>query len=77
VIREPFVQHVISGDEALAEFRQGLTGLFAWSLLVDAGGHLLLQLPVGVGKTEWMIRIDQCAVKPTPNQGKEALPTKT
>jgi hypothetical protein len=57
VIVESLGQHVISGAEALTEFRQGLTGLRAWTLLTDAGGRLLVQLPVGVGKTEWLIRI--------------------
>jgi hypothetical protein len=62
VSTEPLAQHVISGSEALADFRQGLTGPFAWNLLDSAGGRLLLQLPVGVGKTEWMIRIIQYAL---------------
>src|SRR5262245_5978600 len=48
---------VIAGDEALAAFRQGLTGPYAHQLLQDALGRLLIDLPVGVGKTQWMIRI--------------------
>ncbi len=50
-------QTVIAGDEALAAFRQGLTGPQALSLLDRAGGRLLVQLPVGVGKTTWIIAI--------------------
>ena len=48
---------VIAGDEALAAFRQGLTGAYAFDLLDQAGGRLLLQLAVGVGKSQWMLRI--------------------
>jgi hypothetical protein len=48
---------VIAGDEALAAFRDGLTGDYAYSLLREACGRLLIQLPVGVGKTEWLIEI--------------------
>jgi hypothetical protein len=46
-----------SGDEALAKFRQSLTGPYAFDLLATSGGRLLIQLPVGIGKSEWMIRI--------------------
>lgn len=48
---------VIAGDEALANFRQGLSAARAVELLRQAGGRLLAQLAVGVGKTEWLIRI--------------------
>jgi hypothetical protein len=44
----------VAGDAALAEFRQALTGPAALKYLADAGGRLLVNLPVGVGKTEWM-----------------------
>jgi hypothetical protein len=47
----------IAGEEALAAFRQGLTGAHALNLLVQAKGRLLLQLPVGVGKTHWLAAI--------------------
>lgn len=48
---------VISGDEALAAFRQGLTGPYALDLLLQAKGTLLAQMPVGTGKSTWMIEI--------------------
>ncbi len=48
---------VVAGDEALAELRQGLTGARAFELLGAAAGRLLIQLPVGVGKTEWLVAI--------------------
>jgi hypothetical protein len=47
----------IAGDEALAEFRQGLTGPAALATLEQAGGRLLVQLPPGIGKTRWMERV--------------------
>jgi hypothetical protein len=53
---------LIAGDEALAEFRQGLTGPYAFHLLNQAQGRLLVQLPVGVGKSHWMIRIVEHAL---------------
>src|SRR5262249_38848055 len=46
---------IVSGPEALAEFRRGLTGERAFELLAGAGGRLLVTLPVGVGKTEFLI----------------------
>lgn len=49
--------HVVAGDQALAEFRQGLTGERAFELLRQASGQLLVQLAVGVGKTEWLVSI--------------------
>jgi hypothetical protein len=52
----PVVNEVV-GEEALAEFRQGLTGPRAFTLLQEAAGRLLVQLPVGVGKTRWMREI--------------------
>jgi hypothetical protein len=48
---------VIAGDQALAEFRQGLTGPFAFDPLQQAQGRLLVQLAVGVGKTRWLVEI--------------------
>src|SRR5208337_2743069 len=48
---------LIAGDVALADFRQSLTGDHALTLLQQAGGRLLVQLAVGVGKSEWMSRI--------------------
>jgi hypothetical protein len=48
---------LVAGDEALAVFRQGLTGAHALHLLHQAQGRLLVQLPVGVGKTAWLIAI--------------------
>jgi hypothetical protein len=48
---------LVAGDEALAVFRQGLTGAHALHLLHQAHGRLLVQLPVGVGKTAWLIAI--------------------
>jgi hypothetical protein len=50
---------VITGDEALATFRQRLTGPYALQLLDQARGRLLALLPVGVGKTTWLARIIQ------------------
>ncbi|QDU31338.1 Type III restriction enzyme, res subunit [Anatilimnocola aggregata] len=44
---------------ALADFRQGLTGRHALQQLTHADGRLLINLPVGVGKTELIIRIIQ------------------
>jgi hypothetical protein len=48
---------MVAGDEALTEFRQGLTGAHALDLLHNTGGRLLIQLAVGVGKTEWLAKI--------------------
>src|SRR5262249_5032988 len=60
--REPAVtdhdgETLIAGAGALANFRQGLAGAYALGLLHQAGGRLLVQLPVGAGKTEWLVRI--------------------
>tara|TARA_R110002072_G_scaffold302603_1_gene486686 strand:+ start:147710 stop:149530 length:1821 start_codon:yes stop_codon:yes gene_type:complete len=54
---------LVSGDEALANFRRGLTGRYAHELLLEADGRLLIQLPVGVGKTEWLVKIIQHVVE--------------
>jgi hypothetical protein len=53
---------VIAGDEALATFRQGLTGPHALSLLAAAAAGLLVCLPVGAGKTTWLVRIIEHAL---------------
>jgi hypothetical protein len=48
---------IVVGEEALAEFRQGLTGPYAFDLLDQALGRLLAQLVVGVGKSRWLVEI--------------------
>jgi hypothetical protein len=47
----------VRGEEALAAFRRRLTGPEAFRLLAEAGGRLLVRLPVGAGKTGWLVRI--------------------
>lgn len=47
----------VAGDMALTSFREGLSGPHALDLLQQASGRLLIQLAVGVGKSEWMARI--------------------
>jgi hypothetical protein len=54
-VTPPAAGIVISGDQALAEFRGGLTGPRAFELLATAAGRLLVQLPVGVGKSAWLV----------------------
>jgi hypothetical protein len=56
-VRPPARPHVIAGPEALAEFRRGLTGARAFRDLAQAQGRLLVSLPVGTGKTRYMINI--------------------
>jgi hypothetical protein len=51
------IPHVVSGPEALAEFRQGLTGAAVLELLKQNGGRVLISLPVGVGKTELLMKV--------------------
>jgi hypothetical protein len=51
------IPSVVAGEQVLADFRQGLTGECALRLLREAGGRLLVQLAVGVGKSEWMLQI--------------------
>ena len=51
------IHHVVSGPEALAEFRQGLTGEAVFGLLEQNGGRVLISLPVGVGKTDLLIKV--------------------
>jgi hypothetical protein len=53
----PPVAKVISGPEALAEFRQGLSGEYALDVLAGAPWGVLVQLAVGVGKSEWLVKI--------------------
>jgi len=48
---------VVADGRTLADFRQGLTGAYAFNLLDQAGGRLLVQLAVGVGKSQWLTRI--------------------
>ena len=48
---------LIAGDQPLADFRGGLTGEFALQLLNQGNGRLLVTLPVGVGKTAWLLAI--------------------
>ena len=47
---------VVAGPEALSEFRQGLTGERALQWLKESEGRLLITLPVGVGKTELLVK---------------------
>jgi DNA-binding NarL/FixJ family response regulator len=48
---------LVSGDEALAEFRGRLTGPFALGLLAASPWGMIVQLPAGSGKTVWMVKI--------------------
>jgi hypothetical protein len=52
----------ISGDEALAAFRGRLTGAYGLDLVRENGGRVLVQLPVGVGKSVWIDAITREAV---------------
>lgn len=54
VLNAPPTGHVIRGDAQLAAFRAALTGPHFFELLDQGGGRLLVQLPVGVGKTVWL-----------------------
>jgi hypothetical protein len=63
----PTALTVVSGDQALAGFREGLTGPHALSLLEQAQGRLLVLLPVGVGKTEWLVKTIVHAVTVAPD----------
>jgi hypothetical protein len=47
---------VVAGPEALSEFRQGLTGERALQWLKESEGRLLITLPVGVGKSELLVK---------------------
>src|SRR5436305_13296738 len=53
---------MISGDESLANFLLGLTGDYALQLLDGTPGGMLIQLPVGVGKTRWLVQIVSTAI---------------
>lgn len=48
---------VVSGPEGLAEFRRALTGERLLEQLEEAAGRLLITLPVGVGKSEAMVKV--------------------
>ena len=52
----PAVANVVAGPEALSEFRRGLTGERVALWLAEARGRLLIALPVGVGKTELLVK---------------------
>jgi hypothetical protein len=54
---------LISGAEALRGFRQWLTGRYGLDLLQECGGRVLVQLPVGVGKSRWIDAITVEAVE--------------
>jgi hypothetical protein len=54
---------LISGDEALQDFRQLLTGRYGLDLLQECEGRVLVQLPVGVGKSRWIDAITVEAVE--------------
>src|SRR5258708_24484340 len=47
----------IEGEEALAQFRAGLTGPRGLDLLRAHGGRALIQLPVGIGKSRYLDEI--------------------
>jgi len=53
----------ISGDDALAEFRQRLTGRHGLELVARHDGRFLAQLPVGAGKSHWMDAITYSALE--------------
>src|SRR5438132_500988 len=53
---------LISGDEQLAAFRATLDGRLGLDL-VRRGGRVLVQLPVGVGKSRWLLRIILAAIE--------------
>jgi hypothetical protein len=47
----------VRGDEALDRFRKTLTGRYGLERLDEHGGRLLINLPVGVGKSLWLDEI--------------------
>jgi hypothetical protein len=53
---------LVSGDAQLAKFREQLTGRFGLELIQAHAGRVLIQLPVGVGKSHWMDAITRVAV---------------
>jgi hypothetical protein len=57
------VTRIIRGEEALAEFRRGLTGRRGLELLHESDGRLLISLTVGVGKSDWMDKITEVALE--------------
>jgi hypothetical protein len=54
---------LIRGEQALAEFRRGLTGRRGLELLAQSNGRLLVQLPVGIGKSWWRDKITRAALE--------------
>ena len=52
----PAVPCVVSGPEALAGFRQGLTGAYIFTLLDQSAGRGLISLAVGVGKSDLLVK---------------------
>ena len=50
----------VSGDSALSEFRERLTGRYGLDLVRQYGGAVLVQHPVGVGKSVWLDAITLC-----------------
>lgn len=52
----------ISGEEALERFRLSLTGERAFEMLARSQGRLLVELPVGVGKSSWLRAIVRYAL---------------
>ena len=57
---------LISGSAALSAFRQTLTGQYGLDLLEGAEGKLLVQLPIGVGKSRWLDAITLAALEQYP-----------
>jgi hypothetical protein len=55
-------QNGVVGDQALANFRRGLTGRSTLTMLRNENGRLLVQLPVGVGKTELLVQTAAAAL---------------
>ena len=53
----------VSGDSALSEFRERLTGRYGLDLVRQYGGSVLVQHPVGVGKSFWLDAITREAVR--------------
>lgn len=53
----------IDSEAALERFRTTLTGRYGITLVRQSGGAVLIQLPVGVGKSRWMDAITRSAVE--------------
>jgi hypothetical protein len=54
---------LVEGEAALAAFRAGLTGRYGLDLLREHGGKVLVQWPVGVGKSVFLDAVTEEAVK--------------